>query len=400
MSSTSVFALKDQGPIYLMGLGHGATHWIAGIFYIVLPLLRDDLGLSYTQAGLLVSILHVSSFVANFGSGALVDITGRKVALQIASLVVGALALAVFGLTGIYLILCLMVALIGATNNLWHPPAIAFISSRYPKHRGYALSIHATGASIGDMIAPLAAGAVLAELGWRTTALYSTAPVFVVVGIFVFVLLPRDGASERGSGSKMDFAEYFRGLGAMVRHRPTVGLCLLAAFRSMAQNGLLLFLPLYLMDVLKTSPVVMGTALMAMHLAGAVVSPIAGTVSDRIGRRPVVMAGLGASTVTIFALTFAPTASIYIVGVSVLGFVLYAVRPVVHSWLMDISPAGMQGSASSLLFGTQSLLSIAMPALGGMVADAYGLVEVFYLIAAMMLLANVMCVLLPAPQKS
>lgn len=400
MSAISVFKLKNQGPIYLMGLGHGATHWIAGIFYIVLPVLRDDLGLTYTQAGLLVSILHISSFIANFGSGALVDITGRKVVLQIISLAVGAGALLVFGLTGIYAILCLMVALIGATNNLWHPPAIAFISSRYPQHRGYALSIHATGASIGDMVAPLAAGAALVQFGWRETAMVSTAPVFLVVLVFAFVLLPRDARGTSESAGGMDLTAYFRGLGAMIRHRPTVGLCLLAAFRSMAQNGLLLFLPLYLMDVLKTSPVVMGTALMAMHLAGAIVSPIAGTISDRIGRRPVVMAGLGASTVTIFALTFAPTASIYIVGVSVLGFVLYAVRPVVHSWLMDISPEGMQGSASSLLFGTQSLLSIAMPVLGGVIADAYGLVEVFYLIAATMLLANVMCVLLPSPEQA
>ena len=41
----------------------------------------------------------------------------------------------------------------------------------------------------------------------------------------------------------------------------------------MAQNGLLLFLPLYLTDVLKVNPVVMGTAVMAMHLGGVIVSP-------------------------------------------------------------------------------------------------------------------------------
>ena len=53
-----------------------------------------DLGLSYFEAGLLVSVLHISAFAANLGSGVLVDVTGRKVIFQIVSLVVGAAALA------------------------------------------------------------------------------------------------------------------------------------------------------------------------------------------------------------------------------------------------------------------------------------------------------------------
>ncbi|MDA0241764.1 MAG: hypothetical protein O3A84_17300, partial [Proteobacteria bacterium] len=77
-SSASVFQLKNQGPMFLIGLGHGATHWIAGTFYVLLPFMTKDLGLSYTQAGMLVSILHVSSFCANIGSGAVVDMTGRR----------------------------------------------------------------------------------------------------------------------------------------------------------------------------------------------------------------------------------------------------------------------------------------------------------------------------------
>ena len=67
--TTSIFQLKNQAPIYLMGLGHGATHWIAATFTILLPLMTEDLGLSYTEAGLLYSIFYVSSFAANFGSG-------------------------------------------------------------------------------------------------------------------------------------------------------------------------------------------------------------------------------------------------------------------------------------------------------------------------------------------
>ena len=53
--------LARQGPIFLVGLGHGATHWVAATFYILLPYINRDLGLGYAQAGLLASIFHAAS---------------------------------------------------------------------------------------------------------------------------------------------------------------------------------------------------------------------------------------------------------------------------------------------------------------------------------------------------
>lgn len=398
LDAAPALRLKDQGSIWLIGLGHGATHWIAGTFYVLLPFLTKDLGLSYTEAGLLVSVFHISSFVANFGSGTLVDMTGRKVIFQVLSLAIGAIALAVFGFTGLYLVLCAMVALIGATNNLWHPPAIAFVSERFPTNRGYALSIHATGASVGDMVAPVVAGAALGWMTWQATAIVSAAPVLAVSVLFLVWLLPRDVIARYAGGHAVSLASYRKGIINLLRRRAVLGLCLMAAFRSMAQNGLLMFLPLYLADVLKVEPVIMGAAIMAMHFGGVVVSPIAGILSDRVGRRPVVMAGLAGTTVLIVALTFVENPTIYVAGVSVLGFVMYAVRPVIHSWMMDLAPSGVRGSATSVLFGTQAALSIAVPVVGGAVADTWGLTEVFYLIAGFMLVANAMVVFLSGPE--
>jgi MFS family permease len=394
----SVFRLKNQGPMFLLGLGHGATHWIAGTFYVLLPFITKDLGLTYTQAGLLVSILHISSFVANLGSGAVVDMTGRTVVFQALSLGVGAAALAVFGFTSAYLVLCAMVVLIGMTNNLWHPPAISFISEQYPDNRGYALSIHATGASVGDMVAPLAAGAAVTWWSWQGTAIVNSVPVFVVTAIFLFYLMPKDKPKQGGGGKGANLQDYLQGLAGLVKRRAVLGLCLMAALRSMAQNGLLMFLPLYLADVMKVSPVVMGGAIAGMHLGGVIVSPIAGALSDRIGRRPVVMGGLVATTLIVAGLTFVTNATLYVTSVSVLGFVLYAVRPVIHSWMMDMAPPEVRGSATSMLFGTQAGLSVLMPLIGGAVADAYGLSEVFYVIAGIMLAANAVVFVLPRPE--
>ena len=391
-------SLRDNAPIVLVGMGHGATHWIAATFYLLLPALSTTLGLDYAATGLLVSVLHVAAFVANFGSGAVTDMTGRRVLLQVTSLVVGAGALALLGTSGGLLALVALVAVIGITNNLWHPPAISYLSSRFPGQRGWALSVHALGASVGDAIAPLAAGALLAWMTWGEVAAVSALPVLVVALLLVLGLgrAPAAGSAPRGGSGKMAGGDYLAGLKKVIRNRNVLGLCLMSAFRSMTQNGLLVFLPLYLANEMEVSPLVMGAALAALQLGGVVATPIAGRLSDRIGRRPVVLGGLGLSTLAIVVLTGLGSEVLFIAGVSVLGFALYAVRPVVHSWLMDMTPPELGGSATSLMFGAQTGLSILAPVLGGIIADAYGLTTTFYALAGSMLITNLLAWRLPA----
>lgn len=384
-----------QGRAFLVGLGHGGTHWVAAVFYIVLPFITRDLGLSYAQAGTLVAVFHASAALANFCSGLLVDVSGRRVVYQVASLIMGGGALLAFGFSAEFVLLCLLTVLIGVSNNLWHPAAIAYVSETYPKNRGYALSIHALGANVGDTLAPPAAGSLLAFLSWQNTSIVSAAPALIIAVLIGVVLLRDDGHGATGARDSMRMADYFNGLKALVRDRAVLGLCIMAGFRSMTQNGLYVFLPLYLINVVETGPVVMGFTVMAMQIGGIIAAPVAGAWSDRAGRRPVVLAGLTTTTITIIALTVIQHELLFIAGVSILGFALFAVRPVVHSWLLDLTPPRWSGSATSMMFGTQAVLSAAVPVIGGFMADAYGLATVFYLLAGTMIVANVLVYLLP-----
>ena len=389
---------KKQGTVFLVGFGHAGTHWIIGSLYVLLPFIQRDLQLSYTAVGFLFSVFHVSAFAANFGSGLLVDVTGRRVMLMVVSLALGAAAFLVSGWAREITFLVVVMVLIGATNNLWHPPAISFLSKLYPNSRGYALSIHAFGASFGDILAPLAMGAMLGWMTWQSTAKISAMPVFVVAAFIGVFLMARDITESGQNGEQkqgLSLKEYFRGIATLLRDRGVVGLGLMAGVRSMAQSGLLLFIPLYLANVLKVGPSVVGLGIAAMQFGGMIAGPIAGTWSDRIGRRPVVLAGLSGSTIVIATLTLAGNEFLFIAGISVLGFMLFAVRPVVHSWMMDLTPPAMAGSATSVMFGAQSLLSGLAPLVGGMLADAWGLAVVFYALAGTMLVANVLVYMLP-----
>ena len=392
--------IQGQTTILLTSLGHSGTHWSAATFYLLVPFIAKDLNLTYSQAGLFVALFHSGALVANFSSGLLTDITGRHVLLQFISLAGGGLALMAFGFTTHYVVLCAMVLLIGATNNLWHPPAISYLSSQYPKSRGYALAIHGLGANIGDAVAPLVAGALLLTFTWQGTAVVNSVPILVVAGILLIYLMPHDRPNTEGSIRGMGLREYFSGMFSVIKERAVLGLCLMTGLRAMAQTGLLAFLPLYLANVMEIGPLWMGVTLMGMQVGGMIATPIAGILSDRIGRRSVVVAGLSSTTILIIALTFVTNDIAYIIGVSVLGLSLYAVRPVVQSWMLDLTPERLGGSATSLMFGMQSGLAIMMPIIGGIIADVHGLKAVFYFIAAAMLAANIVAMTLTRDAKT
>ncbi len=378
---------SQLGPAVMVGLGHGATHWVAATFYLLLPWIKDTLQISYTNAGILVAVFHLAAFVANFASGALTDITGKRVLIQSVSLTLGALALGGASLAWSVLPLALMIAVIGATNNAWHPAAISYLSERYPDNRGYALAVHALGANVGDSVAPLVIGAVLGLLSWQNTALVSTLPVFVVA-FWIWTALGRHEAKKTETIKEARKIPYLTELKMMFQQFQLLGLSLMSGFRAATQVGLLMFVPLYLTDVLEAGPMMTGAGFSLMQLGGVLSSPVAGAWSDRIGRRPIVVGGLALSTLVIAGLAVAGNQLLFVSGISILGFVLYGIRPVVHSWALDLTSKSMGGTVTSLVFGVQSLFSIGVPVLSGVVADQFGLQSVFWLLATLVLISN------------
>jgi MFS family permease len=180
-----------------------------------------------------------------------------------------------------------------------------------------------------------------------------------------------------------------------MRSRAQWSFFLMAGCRTLTQTGLLAFLPLYLAHDMGMSPFAMGLAMMALQLGGMIATPFAGILSDRIGRRPVVLAGMVSTTIVVVALTFIRDPMIYVACVSVLGFFMYATRPVIQSWQMDRSPPELLASMTGAMFMVQAVMSGTAPIIGGMLADRYGLIAVFYFLAASVLLANLLCLTIP-----
>jgi len=393
--------MRAFGPAYLLSVGHGATHWITGTFFLLLPKIREEFGFSYAEISLIGTIFYIGSLSSNVIGGPAVDMTGRRIGFQIVSLLVSGLALIGLGLSGNFLLIALMGVLIAAANNLWHPAAMSFLSSEYAGNRAFVLSLHGLGSNIGEAIGPVAAGAMLtwSVLTWQSAAYFNAVPALLTSVLFIIVLLPKDRPVAGVKRAGVDFGTYVAGLLRMVKDRAVLGLSIMAGFRSMAQSGLKLFLPFYIIDVLGLPYAYAGIAITALLVGGMIASPIAGAYSDRVGRRTVLTMGLTATTVVIIGLTFVGNGTVYVIGISLLGFTMFALRPVIQGWMMDLVPRSMAGSAISLMFSIQAIKSAIMPIVGGVIADRFGLVAVFYFLGFIVLLANMVVFFLPKEES-
>ena len=384
--------------MWLITLGHSLTHWYPATFYLLMPIIGKELGLSYSQIGLIMTCQYVAGAVANIPGGVLVDTVGRKGVLMATSLFWVGFPYLLMGFAHSYLMLLGCVALVGFGNSLWHPTAIPTLARRFPDRKGLVLSLHSMGGNVGDALAPLAVGALLSVLTWRQAVMLNVAPGIVIAFlIFVFLGTMQLGARKpaaQGAGAQ-SLREYFRGLPELFSNRGLVVLASSSAFRSMTQNALLTFLPVYLAYELGYSPFWVGACMFALQAAGFAAAPVAGHLSDRMGRKSVMMTSMVMTAVVLVFMALAGKSAAFVFFVTILGFFLYAIRPVLQAWLLETTPKNMGGTSIGVLFGAQALGSSVGPLLGGLVADRYGLSAAFTFLAVTIMVANLFIFFMP-----
>ena len=378
---------QTDSLLWLIALGHTFTHWCPATFYLLLPYLVQELGLTYSQAGFLITIRVAANLLVNIPAGMLVDIIGKKALLMALALLATGVPYFLVGVSHSFFWVALFMAFVGVGNYLWHPAAISTLSEKFPDKRGFAIAIHAVGPNIGESIAPLLVGVLLLFLSWRSVLFVNLIPGIVIAFIlwkFLFGKLESRAQPEKG----LDARAYFGGMKKMAQNPSILLLVLVAGMRSMTQQGLHTFLPIYLTHDLGLSSALAGLYLSITQTAGMIGTPIAGSISDRSGRKRVLTAGLFSTSIVLFILAYFRMNWLFITALAFLGFFLYAVRPVIWAWVLDLSPKELGGSMVSFFSGSQSLLSSLSPLICGFIADRWGILTAFYFLAGTVFIAN------------
>lgn len=383
--------------VWVVSIGHALTHWYPATFYLLLPLIGSELGLSYSQIGSILTCQFAAGAISNIPGGIFVDTVGRKGLLMAVALFWIGFPYLMMGFSHAYWMMLGCATLLGIGNNLWHPTAIPWLATRFPDRKGLVMSFHSMGGNVGDALAPLVVGALLAVFSWRDVVLMNVVPG-IAMSVLILVYVGRIHNAEKGSApnDKKAKAQRLKSFATLLTDRAVVTLSVGSAFRTMTQSALLTFLPVYLAREMGYSPFWIGACMFALQAAGFIAAPIAGHLSDTIGRRQIIISSMSMTAAVLLAMIFTGGTIWFVLLVAVLGFFLYSVRAVLQAWLLDATPPGLGGSAIGILFGAQAAGAAIGPICAGILADHYGIMAAFYFLAATIVVANFLVFLTPS----
>jgi len=194
----SVPAGRDAEVIGLVGLAHASSHFFHLVLPPLFPWFMKEFGLSYTQAGFLVTVFFVVSGIGQALAGFVVDRIGARPVLFFG---VGSLAVSgiVLGLAGSYAGLVAAAVVAGVGNSIFHPADFTLLNRRVSQARlGHAFSVHGLAGNLGWAAAPVFVVGLAGMLDWHAAAFGASA-----VGVAVLLLLIArrhvldDAAAER-----------------------------------------------------------------------------------------------------------------------------------------------------------------------------------------------------------
>ncbi len=237
------------------------------------PFLRDDLGLSATEQGLLVAVPLLGGSLFRPLLGALGDrVGGRRagligLALTLAPLAIGwqlASSLAHFYVVG------LLLGIAGASFAVALPLASAWYPPRY---QGLAMGIAGAGNS-GSLVATLAAPRLAERFGWDATFGLMILPTLLV--FVAFALMAKDSPRRRPPQTWNDYA-------TVLREPDTLWFSFLYSLTFGGFVGFASFLTTFFNDQYAVSKVTAGDLTTLVVVAGSLLRPVGGWLSDRLG---------------------------------------------------------------------------------------------------------------------
>lgn len=370
--------------------GHSVIHFYQQLFPVILPTVTQALGLSNVQVGIVTSARQMSHSTLNLPVGAVADKFPQwRAHIMGIALVTMGVAYMALGTAEFYFIAIIASLLIGLASALWHPTAIGTLSNTFPDRRATALSLHGMGATILDTVTPLAFGGLLAAFYWR-----GLLQVQIVLGFVAGLLLWR---ALRNSFSpepqKTGNKGYLNALGTLIKHPSFIGMTFSNGLMSMGRLIVLAFLPLYLQLELEYSPFVLGVYITLLHGMGILSQPILGPLSDKIGRKAVLVPSFIALGILYMLLNVAPPGYILAAVVTGIGLFFYTLTNITTATIMDIADKQVQASSMGLTGIITQVFVLPAPIIAGRLSDIYGYGSSFLLAGTFLILAGI--VLLP-----
>lgn len=361
-SAPDAFQVEQVATI---GAGHLVHDSYTAFLAPLLPLIQTQLGIGYALAGSLAIFTQLPSLL-NPLLGYLAD----RVSVRYFVILAPGVTATIFsslGLAPTYLALALLLLAGGVSIAAFHAPAPAMVARVSGQRVGAGMSVFMASGELARAVGPLVAVGGVAWFG--LSGIWRLALVGWLMSAILFVLLRRVAPAPRSAAGML-----MTGFRRQAWRIFPVLIWLLAG-RAFLIAALTTYLPMFMSDERAASLWLAAASLTILQAAGVAGALLAGTLSDRLGRRRVLLLLTSLAPFLLFLFVYGPTWLAFPL-LLLLGFSAISPQPVILALVQDQFPANR-----ALANGTYLAIAFLLQALGiwavGFLADQAGLTAAF-----------------------
>lgn len=373
-------AARGWAAVVLVGLAAMAAQAFGRFTYgVLLPAVRDDLGLSNTVAGLLAT-LNVAAYL--LGTIIIVRATARVrlLALMRTGLVLSTVGLLVAALApgGPVLVVGLVLMGLGGAC-IWIPSPSLAAAEVPPERRGLAVGVIGAGIGIGIVFAGRLANTLRERLGdgaWDDVYLVEAVIGAVVAVAVILLLRPEAEPAPNRSGSSFAVLRTMDGWAPLTAAYAAFGFSYLMALTYMTAR---------LEDDAGWTDAQAAGAFAVAGLAGIVGGIVLGALADRVGPRLVLVGGFVCLSGGIAGI-LSGTPALVFMGAAIIGMTFGGIPSVIAAYIVEHSTVATYGpryAVATLAFG---IAQVSSPQVGGFIADLTGAFTVVFMLSAVLAL--------------
>lgn len=367
------------------------------------PFLLESLQISKTQLGTVYSIQAMAVAVTGFLVGHFSDRSGKRKQVLVPVVVLASLcAVAALFVQGYAMLLVVRFASGLALGGITPICQSVVTSQSTPARLGRNIGLQTLlMLVVAQGLGPIVLPAVAARFGWQAGFFVSAIP-FLLIALAV-ALLVREPQSDPAA-ARADTLGADPTLSPQARR--TLFICMIIAVCFMVWLVVhSTFLSVFLVERLHLSPTGAGAVMAPLGIAGGIGGMVLPMLSDRIGRRPVLLIGMGLATIVPLALL---TWQGPVWGLQIclfIGWMAIGALPIYAMMIPgEVIPASRMAATVGITTGAGEIIGgVGSPILAGKLADSFGIGAPFWLALAMAVCSVGLSLLLlfnPAPDKS
>jgi sugar phosphate permease len=363
----------------------------------VLPVLAEELGLTYTQSGLLETAYLIGYIIIKIPAGFLANRIGQKKVLAISMIGYGLANLLISVAAGFYEIFVLRL-LVGLFQGIHLPISNALLSDRFKEKQNIAIGINESGPNIGNTLAYPIAVFILSLYGWRYAFALLSLPAFLLSLATFTLMKPEFVVSNIEIKEQNDnLRNYIHLLLPLAIAHGTYNLILRTTFT---------FTPIFLVEFRGISIDTAGLISTILPLAGIFAKISSGFISDYFGGKNSICVAIFLSSCFLASLILVPVNSVLPLNLIFLGLSLYSFSPIIYSSTTSSLPSNYKSTGLGLVTMFGNFVGAISTTLIGKLIDIRGfsysflLLSLLSLVSAAIILISLDLKALNNPEKS